>query len=48
LSLVQIANETSRQHSIYKKSCLSPLNDIDYENHLKEKTPPNDFILNKI
>lgn len=36
LSLVKIANETSRQHSIYKKSCLAPLDEIDYQAMLDE------------
>lgn len=42
-SLVEIANETTRQHSIYKKSCLAPLDDIDYENLLAESLPSTDF-----
>lgn len=36
LSLVEIANETSRQHSFYQKSCLAPLDDIDYQNLLEK------------
>jgi len=43
LSLVQIANETTRQHSIYKKSSLASLDDIDYQNLLNESIPTNIF-----
>ena len=32
LLLIEIANETSRQHSLYQKSCLAALDDIKYEN----------------
>lgn len=43
VSLVEIANETTRQHSLYKKACLAPLDDIDYENLIQESIPPSDF-----
>lgn len=36
LAIVDIANETARQHSIYKKSCVAPLDDSEYENFLEE------------
>lgn len=41
VSLVEIANETIRQQSIYKKSSLAPLDDIDYQNLLHESTFSN-------
>lgn len=43
LSLVKIANETSRQHSIYKKASLAPLDELDYEKLLDESIPSTDF-----
>lgn len=43
LSLVKIANETARQHSIYKKSCLASLDDIDYQNLMDESVPSSDL-----
>lgn len=36
LALVEIANETSRQDSLYQKSCLASLDDIEYDNLLQE------------
>lgn len=41
LSIVDIANETARQHSIYKKSCVAPLTEIEYQNLLEESISPN-------
>lgn len=36
VALVGIASETSRQHSIYKKTSTAPLDDMEYTNFLEE------------
>ena len=43
LSLVDIANETSRQHSIYQKSLNEPLSQIEFEILLENALPKNGF-----
>lgn len=38
LAMVEIANEKSREHAFYKKHCVSPLNNLDYELLLQESS----------
>lgn len=38
IALVEVANRTMQQNSLYQKSIVSPLDDIDYQSFLQEST----------
>ena len=40
-AMIHIVNEITRQHRMYIKACITPINDVDFENLLEESMSSN-------